>query len=130
MEEIRYSTTFKLYDVSMNLDVMRRVIAEFGEEKAIKKSIVSRLMDSESAKGLSDKDIDALVSIENFNAVEKETYDVSGTTTKEVSFRVEAYNYDDAVSEAETFMSNVYDTSEYDSCDDYDDCVNDVSLAS
>jgi hypothetical protein len=114
----------------MNLDVMRRVIAEFGEEKAIKKSIVSRLMDSESAKGLSDKDIDALVSIENFNAVEKETYDICGTTTKEVSFRVEAYNYDDAVSEAETFMSNVYDTSEYDSCDDYDDCVNDVSLAS
>jgi hypothetical protein len=130
MEEIRYSTTFKLNDVSMNLDVMRRVIAEFGEEKAIKKSIVSRLMDSESAKGLSDKDIDALVSIENFNAVEKETYDICGTTTKEVSFRVEAYNYDDAVSEAETFMSNVYDTSEYDSCDDYDDCVNDVSLAS
>ena len=130
MEEIRYSTTFKLNDVSMNLDVMRRVIAEFGEEKAIKKSIVSRLMDSESAKGLSDKDIDALVSIENFNAVEKETYDICGTTTKEVSFRVEAYNYDDAVSEAETFMSNVYDTSEYDSCDDYDDCVDDVSLAS
>ena len=130
MEEIRYSTTFKLNDVSMNLDVMRRVIAEFGEEKAIKKSIVSRLMDSESAKGLSDKDIDALVSIENFNAVEKETYDVSGTTTKEVSFRVEAYDYDDAMSEAETFMSNAYDTSEYDSCDDYENCVNDVSLAS
>jgi hypothetical protein len=130
MEEIRYSTTFKLNDVSMNLDVMRRVIAEFGEEKAIKKSIVSRLMDSESAKGLSDKDIDALVSIENFKELNKEIYDVSGTTTKEVSFRVEAYNYDDAVSEAETFMSNVYDTSEYDSCDDYDDCVNDVSLAS
>jgi len=126
----RYSTTFKLNDVSMNLDVMERVIAEFGEEKAIKKSIVCRLMDSESIKGLSDKDIDALVSIENFNAVEKETYDVSGTTTKEVSFRVEAYDYDDAMSEAETFMSNAYDTSEYDSCDDYENCVNDVSLAS
>ena len=126
----KYSTTFKLNNVSMNLDVMRRVIAEFGEEKAIKKSIVCRLMDSESVKDLSDKDIDALVSIENFNAVEKETYDVSGTTTKEVSFRVEAYDYDDAMSEAETFMSNAYDTSEYDSCDDYENCVNDVSLAS
>ena len=130
MEEIRYSTTFKLNDVSMNLDVMRKVIAEFGEEKAIKKSIVSRLMDSESAKGLSDKDIDALVSIENFNAVEKETYDICGTTTNEVSFRVEAYDYDDAVSEAETFMSNVYDTSEYDSFDGWENCINDVSLAS
>jgi hypothetical protein len=126
----RYSTTFKLNDVSMNLDVFKRVIAEFGEEKAIKKSIVCRLMDSESVNGLSDKDIDALVSIENFKELNKETYDVSGTTTKEVSFRVEAYDYDDAMSEAETFMSNAYDTSEYDSCDDYENCVNDVSLAS
>ena len=126
----KYSTTFKLNDVSMNLDVMERVIAEFGEEKAIKNAIVCRLMDSESVKDLSDKDIDALVSIENFNAVEKETYDVSGTTTKEVTFRVEAYDYDDAMSEAETFMSMTYDTSEYDSCDDYENCVNDVSLAS
>ena len=126
----RYSTTFKLNDVSMNLDVMERVIAEFGEEKAIKKSIVCRLMDSESIKGLSDKDIDALVSIENFNAVEKETFDICGTTTNEVTFRVEAYDYDDAMSEAETFMSNAYDDSEYDSCDTNEKWVDDVSLAS
>ena len=130
MEETRYWTTFKLNNVSMNLDVMRRVIAEFGEEKAIKKSIVCRLMDSESVNGLSDKDIDALVSIENFNAVEKETFDICGTTTNEVTFRVEAYDYDGAMSEAETFMSMTYDTSENDSCDTYENCVNDVRLAS
>ena len=53
----KYSTTFKLNDVSMNLDVMERVIAEFGEEKAIKNAIVCRLMDSESVKDLSDKEL-------------------------------------------------------------------------
>ena len=126
----RYSTTFKLNDVSMNLDVFKGTIAEFGEEKAIKKSIVCRLMDSESVNGLSDKDIDALVSIENFKELNKEIYDVSGTTTNEVSFRVEAYDDDDAMSEAETFMSNAYDDSEYDSCDTNEKWVDDVSLAS
>lgn len=126
----KYSTTFKLNDVSMNLDVPEGIIAEVGEEKAIKNAIVCRLMDSESVKDLSDKDIDVLVSIENFNELNKEIYDVSGTITNEVSFRVEAYDDDDAMSEAETYMSNAYDDSDYDSCDTNEKWVDDVSLAS